>query len=114
MARHVLSIFSMASLAFIAPIALSTNVAAQPAQTCMGRMTQGKPGGDHIIVFAVPPEKVETMSARGFVRSACKRPKDMAVKAKEQMCVLAGRSTPEVETEFARMYGVTPREVCEL
>lgn len=94
-------------------VVYSEQAQAQDAPVCMQKMTQGKPGGDHLFTLAVRSDKAVALQARGFVRAACDRRKQRG-KVRQQMCELAARSTPALEADFQRTYSVTPREICEL
>lgn len=87
---------------------------ANTAYVCMGKVTQGKPGGDHQFILEVPAEKVDGLTARGFIVTNCRANSVFATKIKPQMCALAALSNPAVDDDFQRMYSLTPREICEL
>lgn len=93
---------------------IQSGALASTAPICMGKMTQGKPGGDHQFIIEVPSEKVAGFIARGFTTTNCRVPNDFLTKVKPQMCNLAARSSPALDDEFRRMYSITPREICEL
>lgn len=95
-------------------VTLSSSAVAAPATVCIGKMTNGKPGGDHKFVLVVPAGKVDSFIARGFAKTNCRKRNEFATKTKPQMCTLAGRSNGAVDADFKRIYSVTPREICEL
>jgi hypothetical protein len=97
----------------VAALICTEQVAAQKAPVCVAKMTQGRLGGDHRIVFAVRSDKVADLEARGFVRTDCGQRKQFA-KIRQEMCEVSARSTPAIEADFKRVYSVTPSEVCEL
>ena len=104
------AIFTCLAFAFLP----HTKADARAAPQCMGKMTEGKRGGDHKFVLVVPPEKFDSFTVRGFVKTDCRQRNTFATKVKLQMCGLAVRSNAAVDADFRRIYSITPREICEL
>lgn len=101
----------MAPVLFAPPAAYPAG--SEKAGVCMGRMTEGKPGGDHQIHLLVRPEKVVTLLARGFVPTACGKATNV-MRSRQQMCDIALRSSPAMDADFKRIYFLTPSEICEV
>lgn len=112
--RIFFAVLSMMASIGGASVMLSPPAMALPAAVCIGKMTNGKPGGDHKFVLVVPAAKLASYVARGFAETNCRTRNEFVRKTKPQMCTLATRSSTAVEEDFRRVYSVTPREICEL